>query len=82
MHAYIEAFTKTNPNASYPWKLDAGWEDIEIISGLTKEKILATLGFSSVDMFIVLATCYFTYPSTFQERLPELNTKMNLLFKG
>jgi len=80
MHGYVEAFTKAYPNADYPWKLDAGWEDVEAISGIKEDFIMKTLGFESVDMFVVLATCYFTYPDAFAKRLPELKLAMDKCF--
>lgn len=81
MHAYVDAFTKVYTDAVYPWNLNAGWEDVEAISGLKKENILSTLGFDSVDMFVLLGTCYFTYPEAFEKRLPQLNEEMDKLFK-
>jgi len=80
MHAYVEAFTKAYPDAAYPWNLDAGWEDVEAISGLKQKLIMDTLGFDSADMFVVLGTCYFTYPKAFRSRLPRLAEDMDKLF--
>lgn len=80
MHGYIDAFCKVYPNADYPWQLDAGWPEVESISGLSKEKILSTLGFDSADMFVVLATCYFGYPKEFARQLPTLTKGMDKVF--
>lgn len=80
MHAYVEAYTKAYPTLDYPWKLDASWADVEQISGLTEEKIMATLGYDTVDLFTVLGTCYFTYPSAFAKRLPKLSQQLDAVF--
>lgn len=80
MHAYVEAFTKAYPNANFPWNLNADWSDVEAISGLKEDFILKTLGFNSADMFVLLGTCYFTYPKQFEARLPELKKEMDKLF--
>lgn len=81
MHAYVEAFTLAYPALDFPWNLDADWSDVESISGLKKDFILATLGLESVDMFVVLGTCYFTYPDKFEHRLPRLYQEMERLFE-
>lgn len=81
MHAYVDAFTKAYPKAEFPWNLNADWNDVEKISGLKKENIMSTLGYDSVDMFVVLGTCYFTYPEAFQKQLPQLTEGMDKLFK-
>ncbi len=80
MHAYVKAFTLAYPTLNYPWNLDADWSDVESVSGLEKEFILSTLGVKSVDMFVVLGTCYFTYPKEFELKLPKLNQEMQQLF--
>jgi len=80
MHGYVEAFTKANPAAPFPQRLNADWLDIQAISGLTKKQILATIGFENVDLFIVLASCYFIYPETFEKRLPKLHGELDILF--
>ncbi len=80
MHAYVDAFIKANPTAPFPPKLGADWLDILGISGLTKRQILATIGFDSADLLVVLGTCYFTYPSAFEKRLPALKKELDILF--
>jgi hypothetical protein len=68
MHAYVEAFTLAYPTLDYPWKLDADWEDVEAISGLSKKNILSTIGFETV------------YPAVFKSKLPKLHSEMERLF--
>lgn len=80
MHGYVDAFVKLNPAAPFPPKLNADWYDIQEISGLTKKQILSTIGFENVDLFVVLATCYFTYPKAFEKRLPILYKELDVLF--
>ena len=82
MHAYVEAFSKANPTAPFPQKLNADWFDILAISSLGKKQILATIGFEHVDLFVVLATCYFTYPQAFEKRLPLLKKDLDILFNN
>jgi len=80
MHAYVDAFIKANPTAPFPPRLGADWMDILGISGLTKKQILATIGFDSADLLVVLGTCYFTYPEVFEKRLPKLKQELDVLF--
>lgn len=80
MHGFVDAFIKANPTAPFPPRLNADWFDIHAISGLSQKQILATIGFENVDLLVVLATCYFTYPENFKERLPVLNKELDLLF--
>ena len=80
MHGYVEAFIKANPTAPFPPRLNADWNDILAISGLTQKQILATIGFENVDLLVVLGTCYFTYPDAFEKRLPNLNKELDILF--
>jgi len=80
MHGYVEAFIKANPTAPFPPKLNADWFDILAISGLGKKQILSTIGFENVDLLVVLGTCYFTYPSAFEKRLPILKKDLDILF--
>lgn len=80
MHGYVEAFTMAYPDISYPTDLNGGWDEVESISGLKKKLILSTLGFEKVDLFIVLATCYFVYPLAFKQKMPQLKAKMDRIF--
>lgn len=80
MHGYIEAYFKANPAATFPNKVIANWIDVLSISGHSQKHILATIGFENTDILVVLATCYFTYPEKFQERLPDLTKEFDLLF--
>lgn len=82
MHGYVDAFIKANPTAPFPPKLNADWFDILAISGLGKKQILATIGFENVDLLVVLATCYFTYPQAFEKRLPKLKKDLDILFNN
>lgn len=81
MHGMVEAFIKANPKAPFPPRLNADWFDIVAISGLSKKQILATIGFENVDLLVVLATCYFTYPEAFEKRLPALHKELDILFE-
>ncbi|MEM9547579.1 MAG: hypothetical protein AAGA77_16485 [Bacteroidota bacterium] len=81
MHGYVDAFIKANPTAPSPPRLGADWMDILGISGLTKRQILATIGYDSADLLVVLGTCYFTYPEAFDKRLPELKKELDILFE-
>jgi len=80
MHGYVDAFIKANPKAPFPPKLGADWFDILAISGISKKQILATIGFDSADLLVVLGTCYFTYPRAFEKRLPALKKELDVLF--
>jgi hypothetical protein len=80
MHGMVEAYIKANPAAPFPPKLNADWLDILAISGHSQKHILATIGFENVDLLVVLATCYFSYPQAFEKRLPALSKEFDLLF--
>lgn len=80
MHAYVDAFTLAYPSLDYPWNLNADWDDVETVSGLSKKVILSTIGFDTADLFVVLATCYFTYPVAFEAKLPKLFEEMKRVF--
>ena len=81
MHGYAEAYVKSNPAANYPQKIEADWFDVLAISGISKRQILATIGFETVDILIVLITLYFTYTDKFRKRLPKLSEELDLLFE-
>jgi len=81
MHGYVDAFIKANPTAAFPPRLNADWYDIHAISGLSKKQILATTGYDSADLLVVLGTCYFTYPLAFEKRLPQLKKELDQLFE-
>ncbi len=80
MHGYVDAFIKANPTAPFPPRLNADWYDIHAISGLSKKQILSTIGFENTDLLVVLGTCYFTYPTAFEKRLPILKKELDILF--
>ena len=80
MHGYVDAFFKANPAAPFPNTIKASWLDVLAISGHSQKNILATIGYENTDLLVVLATCYFTYPKAFTEKLPELSKEFDLLF--
>lgn len=81
MHGYAEAYIKSNPTANFPEKIEADWFDVLAISGISKKQILATIGFESVDILVVMITLYFTYPQKFRKRLTGLAEKFDILFQ-
>lgn len=79
-HAYAEAYVKSNPNKEYPSVNEDMWSSIEQISGFTKERILATVGFNSVDMIYVLITLYFTHRAALKSELPNIFSSLTNVF--
>lgn len=71
MHGYAEAFVHLHPRLSYPSIEGLAWEAIFSICGFTKEQILGTLGYDSVDLLPILITMFFTYPAQTRLILPE-----------
>jgi len=80
-HAFADAYIKTYPAEDYPITDENQWFDIENITGFKKEKILLALGFKSVDLLIVLITCYFQFPKKMKTILPVVNKSLDRIFK-
>lgn len=80
MHGYVEAYIRQHPALDYPITSEETWNDIEKVSGWSKKQILATTGFNSLDVLIVLITCYHTFPDKFSEKLPAISAHLNSIF--
>ena len=70
LHAFSEAFMEVHPDYDYPTVHQHGWEGIEKVSGLTKEKILKTSGYETLDLLVVHTVCYFDYTDLYKEQFP------------
>ena len=80
-HAFAEAYIKAYPAKDYPGTENDFWQINEKVHGFTEEKILATLGFKSMDPLTVLINNYFTYPEQTKRNFPESWKKLNEIFK-
>jgi len=80
MHGYAEAFSLLHPAKTYPSVESISWEDIQKICGFTKEQILGTLGFDTIDMLPLLINLFFTYPDQTRSILPDVYNKLSAVF--
>lgn len=80
MHGYAEAYIKQNPHKEYPQVDDSMWPQIEIISGFSKEQILATLGFQEIELLPLLLNFHFTYPDKMANTLRDVSVAFEKLF--
>ena len=62
MHAYAEAFTRLHPEFEYPNVSHHGWDDLEIVLHISKDRILKTIGFESVDIVLCHIVAFFDFP--------------------
>jgi len=79
-HAFADAYIKLNPNEAYPEFDESIWSAIEQISPQTKEEILRTLGFKSIDPLPVLINLFFNYKEKFSQTLPKINFQLESIF--
>ena len=50
---------------------DEHWPAVSLISGIPKEKVMATIGLKDIDPRAVAIVYFFTYPERFEQGLPE-----------
>lgn len=80
-HAYSEAYMKTFPGEEYPDIVEQDWKTAEKVLGFSKEAILKTLGFKSIDLMPVLMTCYFVKNKKLKDIHPELHAAFDVIFR-
>ena len=69
-HAYAEAFIGTQKGIIYPSVPD-GFEEVNRISGFTRDTILQQTGFENIAILPIHITLFFSHPITYKEVLPE-----------
>lgn len=80
-HAYSYAYIKTFPSENYPDIVEQDWQTVEQVLGFSKEAILQTLGFKSIDLMPVLMTCFFVKNIKLKEINPKLYTAFENIFQ-
>lgn len=81
LFAFAEIFISLNPQKMYPEiNKDVFWEDIELISEISKEKIIGTIGYEPETLTPVLVTIFFMYNQSFKDKNPENFEKLCSIF--
>ncbi|MCB0704376.1 MAG: zinc-dependent peptidase [Saprospiraceae bacterium] len=81
IHEYAHVFMIKYPALEYPELPANSWEAITQISGFSKEKLLEWIGLPQVDPYLVMLTCFFSYPEKFESTLPDLYQSLVSLFR-
>ena len=79
MHAYSQAFIQLNSLIDFPVVHQHGWDGLEQVIGLSKDKIIKTCGYETLDLLAVHITAYMDNGPTYQEVFPrEYNSWQNI----
>ena len=79
-HAYAEAFVKAYPNYDYPAMDNSTWDLIEQTSGLSKDKIMSTLGYESIDLLPIIITTFFSNREKLEVIDSQKSNKLHQIF--
>ena len=80
LHEYIKVYQISYPNKNYPKLVESDWEQLEKISGFSKERIEGIIGLPNIDPTVVSGTLYFTHSEEFKKLAPDLYKKWEQIF--
>lgn len=81
LFAFSEIFISLNPRKMYPEiNKNLFWEEMELISGISKEKICATIGYEPNTLTPIMISIFFMYGKKFKEKSPKNFDKLCSIF--
>lgn len=80
-HGMAEAYIKVYTTEKWPDSEELRWSELELISGFTKDQILAVLGYPSIDLLPPYIMYYFTAPDRLQKYSPAVYLQLQDVFR-
>ncbi len=80
LHGYAAAFVMLYQTINFPDINKYGWERLELIAEISKDKVLTSLGFPQVDLLPVHIVCFFDYTVAYQKLFPDEYHQFSKIF--
>jgi hypothetical protein len=80
LHGFAEAFVRLHQVISFPDVNKYGWERLELIMEIGKNKVLTAIGLPQVDLLPVHIVCFFEYTNAYEKLFPEEYRQFTKIF--
>ena len=79
-HAFAEIYVQLRGINKFPQTDETVWEKLQIITGLSRDKVVKTVGHEAFDPIVSVITAYFCFRNQFRQSWPEMYDPMNRWF--
>ncbi len=80
LHGYAEAFVMLHQMISFPDVNKYGWERLELMMEISKEKVLSAIGYPQTDLLIVHIVCFFEFSIAYEKLFPDEYLQFTKIF--